>query len=114
MYTLNINQINNPFLADAAYVLSLRENSKGEKIFKFRSLYMDKSGECAISYYGRLNIDQIKEIMINFCYPHEDKSYDELDPQYDIDYAYNNSHNTDKESEFTTIFTPDNLNYNKL
>lgn len=114
MYALNIYQINNPFLADAAYVLSLRENSKGEKIFKFRSLYMDKSGECAISYYGRLNIDQIKEIMINFFYPHEDKSYDELDPQYDIDYAYNNSHNTDKESEFTTIFTPDGLNYNKL
>ena len=114
MYTSNINQINNPFLADAAYILSLRENSKGEKIFKFRSLYMDKSGECAISYYGRLNIDQIKEIMVNFCYPHEDKSYDELDPQYGIDYDYNNPHNTDKESEFTTIFTPDGLNYNKL
>jgi len=114
MYALTINQINNSFLHDAAYVLSLRENSKGEKIFKFRSLYMDKSGECAISYYGRLNIDQIKEIMINFFYPYEDKSCDELDPQYNIDYVYNNSHNTDKESEFTTIFTPDGLNYNKL
>lgn len=32
MYTLNINQINNPFLADAAYVLSLRENSKGKNL----------------------------------------------------------------------------------
>lgn len=114
MYALNINQINNPFLTDAAYILSLRENSKGEKIFKFRSLYMDKSGECAISYYGKLTIDQIKEVMINFCYPHEDKSYDELDPQYGIDYDYNNPHNADKKSEFTTIFTPDGLNYNKL
>ena len=114
MYTNSISEIENPFLADAAYVLSLREDNKRNKIYKFRSIYMDKSGECAISYYGKLTNNQIKEIMINFCYPMEDKCYDEIHPQYGIDYDYNNGHHANGESEFTTIYTPDGLDFRTL
>lgn len=114
MYATNISEIENPFLADAAYVLSLREDNKGNKIYKFRSLYMDKSGECAISYYGRLTDNQIKEVMINFCYPMEDKCYDEVNPQSHKDYTYDNGHYSNGESEFTTIYTPDGLDYRNI
>lgn len=114
MYTTSIQDIENPILHDAALVLSLRENSKGEKIFKFRSLYMDKSGECAISYYGHLTEQQIKEVMINFCYPLEDKSYDEIHPEQYKDYTYENGHCSNNEREYTTIYTPDGLDYRTL
>jgi hypothetical protein len=111
MYYSDIKDIENPFLANAAFVLSLREDNKGNKIYKFRSLYIDHSGECAISYYGRLTEQQIKEVMINFCYPMEDKSYDEITPQYNVDYHYENGHHYNGESEYTIIFTPDGLDY---
>ena len=114
MYCTDIKNIKIPFLADAAFVLSLRENNKGEKMFKFRSLYMDRSGECAISYYGRLSEQQIKEVMINFCYPNEDKCYDDIHPEYHKDYTYDNGHHANGESNYTTIYTPDGLNYKTL
>jgi len=114
MYATSISDIEIPFLANAAYVLSLRENDKGEKIYKFRSLYMDKSGECAISYYGHLTEQQIKEVMINFCCPEEDKSYDDIHPEYHKDYTYENSHHANGEGEYTTIYTPDGLDYRTL
>lgn len=114
MFATTIQNIENPFLADAAYILSLRENNKGEKIFKFRSLYMDKTGECAISYYGKLSEQEIKEIMINFCYPYEDKCYNEINPQLRKDYTYNNGHHANGETEYTTIYTPDDLDYRTL
>ena len=114
MYCTDIKDIEIPFLANAAFVLSLRENNKGEKMFKLRSLYMDKSGECAISYYGRLSEQEIKEVMINFCYPNEDKCYDDIQPKYLMDYTYDNIHHTNGESNYTTIYTPDGLNYKTL
>lgn len=114
MYCTDIKDIEVPFLANGAYVLSLRENSKGEKMFKLRSLYMDKSGECAISYYGRLSEQEIKEVMINFCYPGEDKCYDGIHPEYRKDYTYDNGHHANGESNYTTIYTPDGLNYKTL
>lgn len=109
MYATTIQDIENPFLHDAALVLSLRENDKGEKIYKFRSLYMSWSGQCAISYYGHLTAQQIKEVIINFCYPGEDKSYDEVHPSYNIDYYY-----SDTDEDFTVIYTPDGLDYKTL
>ena len=114
MYTNTIQDINIPFLHDAAYVLSLRENDKGEQIFKLRNLYMDPTGECAISYYGWLTEQQIKEVMINFCYPGEDKSYDEVHPEYMKDYTYENGHHANGETNYTIIYTPDNLDYRTL
>lgn len=114
MYASNINQINNPFLHDAAYVLSLRENSKGEKIFKFRSLYMNKNGECVISYYGYLTEQEIKEVMRNFCYPMEDKSYSDIHPRPFWDYEYWKGNSYENKPDYTTICTPKGLNYNKL
>lgn len=54
MYATNISDIENPFLKDAAWTLSWRTDLTGEKIYKFRSLYMDRSGKCDISYYGHL------------------------------------------------------------
>ena len=112
MYATSIKDIENPFLHDTAYVLSFRENDKGEKIFKFRSLYMGKSGECAISYYGKLTEQQIKEVMINFCYPKEDKSYDEIHPSYNMDYYYPYTDGTDE--DYTIIYTPNGLDYKAL
>lgn len=114
MYTTSIQGIENPFLHDAALVLSLRENDKGEKIFKFRSLYMSKSGECAISYYGYLTKQQIKEVMMNFCYPLEDKSYDEIHPRIWKDYEYMKGNPSEEAPDYTTIYTPDDLDYRTL
>jgi hypothetical protein len=114
MYYTDIKDIEIPFLANAAFVLSLRENNKGEKIYKFRSLYMDKSGECAISYYGRLSEQEIKEVMINFCYPGEDKCYDDIHPEYLYDYTYDNVHHANGEPNYTIIYTPDGLDYRTL
>ena len=114
MYCTDIKNIEIPFLANAAFVLSLRENNKGKKMFKLRSLYMDKSGECAISYYGRLSEQEIKEVMINFCYPGEDKCYNDIQPKYLMDYTYDNVHHANGESNYTTIYTPDGLNYKTL
>ena len=112
MYATTVQNIKVPCLHNAAYVLSLRENSKGDKIYKFRSLYMDKSGECAISYYGRLSEQEIKEVMINFCYPGEDKSYDEIHPSYNKDYYYPYTDGTDE--DYTIIYTPKGLDYRTL
>ena len=114
MYYTEIKDIEIPFLANAAFVLSLRENNKGENMFKLRSLYMDPSGECAISYYGKLSEQEIKEVMINFCYPYEDKCYDEIHPVYMKDYTYDNGHHVNGESNYTTIYTPDGTNYKTL
>lgn len=114
MYATSIQDIENPILHDAALVLSLRENDKGEKIFKFRSLYMDKSGECAISYYGHLTEQQIKEVMINFCYPLEDKSYDEVHPTVWKDYEFMKGNSSEGNPDYTTIYTPDGLDYRTL
>lgn len=114
MYATSISDIENPFLKDAAWTLSWRTDLTGEKLYKLRSLYMDKSGECSISYYGKLTEQQIKEVMINFCYPGEDKSYDGVHPKYHKDYTYENSHHSNGEGEYTTIYTPDGLDYRTL
>ena len=114
MYAAEIQDIEVPFLANTAYVLSLRENEKGEKIYKFRSLYMDKSGECAISYYGYLTEQQIKEVMINFCYPGEDKSYEEIHPKIWRDYEFMKGNSSEGTSDYTTIYTPNGLDYRTL
>lgn len=114
MYAITIQDIENPFLHDAALALSLRENDKGEKIYKFRSLYMDKYGQCAISYYGFLTEQQIKEVMINFCYPREDKSYDEIHPTVWKDYEFMRGNSSEKNPDCTTIYTHDGLDYRTL
>lgn len=114
MHITSIQDIEIPFLHDAAYVLSLREDDKGEKIYKLRSLYMDKSGECAISYYGKLTEQQIKEVMINFCYPGEDKSYDDIHPKVWKDYEYMKGNTSEGRLDYTVIYTPDDLDYRTL
>lgn len=115
MYATNIQEIEIPYLHDAALTLSYRTDAKHNPVYKFRSLYMDISGECAISYYGHLTEEQIKEVMINFCYPGEDKCYDEIYPKLGDNYIYNDEHScypTDK--PHTMIFTPDGLDYRTL
>ena len=114
MYCTTIPQIENSYLHDAAMTLSHRVDSKGNSIYKLRSIYIDPFGECAISYYGHLTEQQIKEIMINFCYPGEDKCYDDIQPKYLMDYTYDNVHHANGESNYTTIYTPDGLNYKTL
>ena len=113
MNAINIKDIENPFLRSAAQVLSYRTNAKGEKLYNFRSLYMDPSGECAISYYGYLTEEQIKEVMINYCYPYEDKCYDEVYPEKGVDYNYNELDDA-AGKPFTIIYTPDGFDYRTL
>ena len=114
MYWTEINTIEIPYIADAAYVLSLRENNKGEKIFNLRSIYMDPTGECAISYYGHLSERDIKEVMINFCYPGEDKCYNEIHPKIWKNYTYEPGNRSENKMEYTVIYTPDGLDYRTI
>lgn len=115
MHITTIPQIENPYLHDAAMTLSHRVDSKGNSIYKLRSIYIDPSGECAISYYGYLTEQQIKEVMINFCYPGEDKSYDEIHPVEHKDFVYGGDHvQYSNDSEYTQIYTPDGLDYRTL
>lgn len=114
MYWTNISEIENSYLHDAAFVLSLQTKPEGGKRFKFRSIYMDKNGECAISYYGKLSKDEVKELMVNYCYPGIDMCQDQINPEYLLDYTYDVDSRSMEESDFTTIYTPDNVNYNYL
>lgn len=105
MYATTIDEIENAYLHDAAFVLSLRKGNP----FRLRSLYMDKSGECAISYYGRLNEHQIKEVIQMYSFG--DVCLDNINPVYRKDFTYDNGHHANGESEYTTIYTPDGVDY---
>lgn len=107
MYATSISDIKVPYLHDAALACKL-------KGFKFRSLYMDSSGECAISYYGILSEQEIAEIMLNFCYLGEDKSYDEINPKVWKDYEFMKGNSSEGNPDYTTIYTPDGLDYRTL
>ena len=106
MYATSISDISIPYLHDAAKVLSYRTYANHKSVYRFRSLYIDSAGECSIDYLGKLNEDQIKEVMINFCYPGEDKSLSDINPRLGIDYEYCDG--------FTEIYTPDGLDYREL
>lgn len=105
MYATTLNDIENAFLHDAVMMCEMQG-------FKLRSLYMDKDGECAVSFYGKLTEEQVKNILIQFYL--DDVLLDDIHPQYFQDYKYENGHNTDKEGEFTQIFTPDGIDYRTM
>ena len=53
MYATTLNDIENAFLHDAVMLCEMQG-------YKLRSLYMDKDGECAVSFWGKLTEEQIK------------------------------------------------------
>lgn len=89
----NIDKIDNGFLHDAILVNTLRG-------YNFISLYMDKNGECAATFNGIIEEENVKEILKNFHY------YDvNVNPVLHTDYEYN------LDDETTTIYTPDGVDY---
>jgi hypothetical protein len=81
----------------------------------FRSLYRDKSGELAVSFYGRLSEDSIKGILMHFKDLIDgDTNLSEISCVYGVDYMYSNTHHSNGEKEFTQIFTPDGYDYSSF
>lgn len=103
MYWSKIEEIDVPVLHDAALLCSMQG-------MKFRSLYMDPQGELAISFYGRLPIEKIREVLIQF-HENPDALYSSVNPEEHVDYIYQNDH---QEGYTTQIYTPDGVNYRKL
>lgn len=104
MYTTTINDIENAFLHDAVMLCEMQG-------FKLRSLYMDKDGECAVSFYGKLTEEQVKNILIQFYL--DDVLLDDIHPEYYKDYRYRTPRNN-CEKEYTDIFTPDGIDYRSM
>ena len=105
MYATTLNDIENAFLHDAIIVCEMQG-------FKLRSLYMDKDGECAVSFYGKLTEEQVKNILIQFYL--DDVLLDDIHPEYYKDYKYENRRNANGEEGFTQIFTPDGIDYRTM
>lgn len=104
MYATTLNDIENDFLHDAVMLCEMQG-------FKLRSLYMDKDGECAVSFYGKLTEEQVKNILIQFYL--DDVLLDDIHPEYYKDYSYRTPRNN-HEKEYTDIFTPDGINYRNM
>lgn len=106
MYATNLNDIENAFLHDAVMLCEMQG-------FKLRSLYMDKDGECAVSFWGKLNEEQIKNILIQFYL--DDVLLDDINPVFNKDYTYR--YEVDPKNggrEYTDIFTPDGIDYKTM
>lgn len=74
---------------------------------KWRDLYMDPSGELAISFYGKLNEKQIRTVLMHFKDILEGESHVELqDLQPLREYQYFD--------DYTTIYTPDGYDYENM
>ena len=107
MYATTVQDIENPFLHDAALVCE-------KKGFKLRSLYMDPSGECAVSYWGDISLMDSATILLNYL-PY-DAPYEEcykLAKECNYRRWYKGD---DKEhpNGFTQFFTPDGIDYRNL
>lgn len=82
---------------------------------KWRSIYRDKSGELAVSFYGKLTEEQIKTVLMHFKDLIDgDTDTDNISCKYGIDYSYDNGHHANGEKEYTQIFTPDGYDYSKF
>jgi hypothetical protein len=82
---------------------------------QWRSIYRDKSGELAISFYGKLTEDQIKIVLMHFKDLIDgDTNVDNISCKYGVDYSYDNGHHANGEKEYTQVFTPDGYNYSQF
>lgn len=104
MYYTEINTIEISFLYDAAMVC--------KKIgHKLRSIYIDPSGECAISYWGDLALNARARILQNYL--PDDVPYEECYQMVQNE-RYCEWFERDKPNGFTTFYTPDGLDYRLL
>lgn len=104
MIYFNSTFINNPFLHDAVLVTQLLG-------YKFHSLYIDPLGECAVKYKGELSERDVATILQQFYI--EDISIHDIHPERYKDWEVDYIKHTDKVG-FTTIYTPDGVNYKKI
>ncbi len=102
MYATKIQDIENPYLHDAAYILELQG-------FKLRSIHMDPSGECAISYWGCLSVEQIATVIQNFWFGdvERNKALQLASDSHNHKWFRDASH----PNGFTQIYTPDGVDY---
>lgn len=106
MYATTLNDIENAFLHDAVMLCEMQG-------FKLRSLYIDKDGGCAICFWGKLNEEQIKNILIQFYI--DDVLLDDIHPKINKDYDYmyeSDPKNAGK--EYTVVFSPDGIDYRTM
>ncbi len=81
---------------------------------EWRSIYRDKSGELAVSFYGKLTEDQIKTVLMHFKDLIDgDTDTNNISLEYGIDYNYSNKEGIG-EKPFTQIFTPDGYDYSNF
>jgi len=108
MYWTNSSEIEIPFLANAAYVLNLKGLS-------LRSIHVDPSGECAISYWGCLSLNDIATVIQNYWT--EDILFaDALKMTKSGKYHdwFEDATTRDHPNGFTQIYTPDGIDYRNL
>lgn len=73
---------------------------------KWKSLYMDPSGELSVVFDRLLTEERIKFALMHFLdVIYNDTNVDTISTKENIDYVYN------YEKKYTQIFTPDGLDY---
>ena len=105
MYYTEVLTIEIPFLHDAAMVCE-------EIGHKLRSIYMDPSGECAISYWGDLSLEQRARVLQNYLpddVPYEE-CYQMVQDRNYCQWIFDKNH----PNGYTMFYTPDGLDYKHL
>lgn len=101
--------VEHPMFWNAILLSEMQTNAQ------WRSIYMDKSGELAVSFYGKLSEDQIKTVLMHFKDLIDgDTNVDAISCEYNTDYTYDNGHHANGEKEYTQIFTPDSYDYSRF
>ena len=82
---------------------------------QWRSIYRDKAGELAVSFYGRLSEEQIKIVLMHFKDLIDgDTDTNSISCKPCTDYSYSNMHHSNGEEEYTQVFTPDGYDYSRF
>lgn len=107
MYAITISEIEIPFLHDAAMVCDMKN-------YNLRSIHVDPSGECAISYWGDISLADSAIILQNYLTEDVD-----LDECYCMvkEGSYRKWFKSDDPKHpngYTTLYTPDGIDYRTL
>ena len=101
--------VEHPMFWNAILLSEIQTNAK------WRSIYMDKSGELAVSFYGKLSEEQIKTVLMHFKDLIDgDTDVNNISCKYGVDYSYDNGHHANGEKDYTQVFTPDGYNYSQF
>lgn len=98
MFYTDYNKIPYPYLHDAALVLSKR--------FSLTSICMNKNGEVCLSFKGKLNEKEVKEVLKNI------NPFDSSDEDYDLEYILDYSYSDDMQE--TYVYSTDGIDYRNL